>query len=215
MEFLRLFPRRHFAAKSVVASQNVGCFLRLFSRWFQGSTVVIEVWDDDSGQIAGSLHDFVDKYTLTLSQLRSADPDLQSATQQTKKLCGKRSCMTVTVTLYCGPNYLVPECRTYCMSHNDSLGHYNCNYTAGRKICHDGWYDPLSDCVKKRKICTPRNDSLGHYNCDPVSGEKLCLSGWTGENCTQSKSNKTTEYLAFQWNDEYMNFIYRNCLKTK
>ena len=29
MEFLRLFLRRRFAGKSVVASQNVSCFLRL------------------------------------------------------------------------------------------------------------------------------------------------------------------------------------------
>ena len=29
MEFLRLFLRRRFACKSVVASQNVSCFLRL------------------------------------------------------------------------------------------------------------------------------------------------------------------------------------------
>ena len=29
MEFLRSFLRRHFAGKPVVASRNVGCFLRL------------------------------------------------------------------------------------------------------------------------------------------------------------------------------------------
>ena len=32
MEFLRLFLRRHFAWKPVVASRNVGCFLWLFKR---------------------------------------------------------------------------------------------------------------------------------------------------------------------------------------
>ena len=93
--------------------------------------------------------------------------------------------MIVTVTLYCGPNYLVPDCDTYCMSRNDSLGHYQCNFTAGRKECIDGWYDPLTGCVRKKKVCIPRNDSLGHYNCDPVSGEMLCLDGWTGDNCTE------------------------------
>ena len=30
MEFLRSFLRRHFAGKLVVASRNVGCFLRLY-----------------------------------------------------------------------------------------------------------------------------------------------------------------------------------------
>ena len=33
MEFLRLFLRRHFAGKSVVASRNVSCFLRLGWQW--------------------------------------------------------------------------------------------------------------------------------------------------------------------------------------
>ena len=93
--------------------------------------------------------------------------------------------MTVTVTLHCGPNYLVPDCGTYCVSRNDSLGHYQCNFTVGRKVCNDGWYDPFTDCVKKKKVCIPRNDSLGHYNCDPASGEILCLDGWTGDNCTE------------------------------
>lgn len=131
----------------------------------------------------GALHDYVDKYTLTIA--RDADPDAKSAMQEPKKLCGARSCMTVTVTLHCGANYLEPDCHTYCVSRNDSLGHYQCNFTAGRKVCYDGWYDPLTDCVKKKKVCIPRNDSFAHYNCDPVSGEILCLDGWTGDNCTQ------------------------------
>ena len=33
MEFLRLFLRRHFAGKPVVASRNVGCFVRLKTKW--------------------------------------------------------------------------------------------------------------------------------------------------------------------------------------
>ena len=33
MEFLRSFLRRHFAGKSVVASPNVGCFLRQEQLW--------------------------------------------------------------------------------------------------------------------------------------------------------------------------------------
>ena len=144
---------------------------------------MVEVWDDDGGQIVGKLDDFVDKYTLTIT--RDADPNPKSVRQETKKLSGKRSSMTVTVTLYCGPNYLIPDCRTYCASRNDSLGHYQCNFTAGRKECYEGWYDPLTDCVKKKKVCTPRNDTLGHYNCDAISGEIVCLDGWTGDNCTQ------------------------------
>ena len=33
MEFLRSFLRRHLAGKPVVASPNIGCFLRLVSVW--------------------------------------------------------------------------------------------------------------------------------------------------------------------------------------
>ena len=145
----------------------------------------MEVWDDDGGHIVGALHDFVDKYTLTLNQLQSVYPDAKSSIDRTKNLCGKRSCMTLAVTLYCGPNYLVPDCRAHCVSRDDSFGHYQCNYTVGRKICQEGWYDPVTNCIKRRKLCTPRNDSLGHFNCDSISGEMLCLDGWTGENCTE------------------------------
>ena len=35
MEFLRSFLRRHFAGESVVASRNVGCFLRLIFERFR------------------------------------------------------------------------------------------------------------------------------------------------------------------------------------
>ena len=159
----------------------------VFSFFSQGSTVVVEVWDDDGSQIVGKLHDFVDKYTLTIT--RDADPDPKFDTQEIKTLCGKRSCMTVIVTLHCATSYLVPDCGMYCVSRNDSLGHYHCNYTAGRKECDEGWYDPSTDCVKKKKVCAPRNDSSGHYSCDPVSGEKFCLDGWTGDNCTQGNGS--------------------------
>lgn len=149
--------------------------------------MVVEVWDDDSGHIVGASHDFVDKYTSTLDNGRIIYPDVKSSKEKSEKLCGKRSCMIVTITLYCGPNFLVPDCRSYCVSRNDSLGHYRCNYVSGRKLCLEGWYDPQTNCVKKRKYCTPRNDSIGHYSCDANSGEKMCLNGWTGKNCAQSE----------------------------
>ena len=68
----------------------------------------MEVWDDDSGHIVGASHDFVDKYTSTLDNGRIIYPDVKSSKEKTEKLCGKRSCMIVTITLYCGPN-LVPR----------------------------------------------------------------------------------------------------------
>ena len=38
MEFLRLFLRRHFAGKPVVASRNVGCFLLQGKQYFRHTT---------------------------------------------------------------------------------------------------------------------------------------------------------------------------------
>ena len=151
--------------------------------------MVVEVWDDDDGHIVGALHDFVDKYTLPLNKARNVIR-IQSSIETTQKLCGKRSCLTVNVTLYCRPKYLVPDCRAYCVSRNDSLGHYDCNYTSGNKQCHEGWYDPFTNCVK---FCTPTNDSTGHYNCDRNSGEKLCMDGWTGDNCTKREYDDTLQ----------------------
>ena len=54
MEFLRLFLRRHFAGKSVVASRNVSCFLRLEWQWnlkklkknHQKYIMVCDPWSD-------------------------------------------------------------------------------------------------------------------------------------------------------------------------
>ena len=45
MEFLQSFPRRHFAGKPVVASRNVGCFLR--QEWWSMSGSVIDAQTTD------------------------------------------------------------------------------------------------------------------------------------------------------------------------
>ena len=74
--------------------------------------MVVEVWDDASGHIVGASHDFIDKYTSTLDNGRIIYPDVKSSKEKTEKLCGKRSCMIVTITLYCGPNFLVPDSVT-------------------------------------------------------------------------------------------------------
>ena len=46
MEFQRLFVRRHLAGKPVVASPNVGCFLRL------GGSLL---WELNSGELLNPL----------------------------------------------------------------------------------------------------------------------------------------------------------------
>ena len=54
IEFLRSFLRRHFAGKSVLASRNVSCFLRLGWQWnlknlkenHQKYIIVSDLWSD-------------------------------------------------------------------------------------------------------------------------------------------------------------------------
>ena len=53
--------------------------LKLTISNLQGSTVVVEVWDDDSGHIVGASHDFIDKYTSTLDNGRIIYPDVKSS----------------------------------------------------------------------------------------------------------------------------------------
>ena len=48
MEFLQSFPRRHFAGKPVVASRNVGCFLR--QEWWSMSGSVIDSQTTDNAR---------------------------------------------------------------------------------------------------------------------------------------------------------------------
>lgn len=153
----------------------------------QGASIAIEVWDDDSDQLIGKLDDFVDKYTLIVN--RKPSKNKKTSLAEAKKLCGKHSCTNIKTEVYCDDKYLVPECNEYCISHDNDLGHYNCDYDNGFKVCLEGWYDSLSNCTKKKKECTPRNDTAGHYNCDHISGEKICLSGWMGVNCTQGIIN--------------------------
>ena len=48
MEFLRLFLRRHFARKSLVASPNVGCFLKL--TFFSYKGLLKLTWQGGEGE---------------------------------------------------------------------------------------------------------------------------------------------------------------------
>lgn len=68
------------------------------------------------------------------------------------------------------------DCLTYCVSRNDSLGHYRCDVN-GRRKCLFGWHG--SYCLT---YCVPSNDSLGHYICGS-NGQKSCLDYWYGTNC--------------------------------
>ena len=59
MEFLRSFLRRHFAGKPVVASQNIGSFLRLPLTWSLSC-----VYTFRSQLIYGVIHTLSTKETL-------------------------------------------------------------------------------------------------------------------------------------------------------
>lgn len=96
---------------------------------FQGGIVVVEVWDDDGGQIVGVFYDYVDKYIFII--VCDVDLDVKFVMQEFKKLCGVRLCMIVIVILYCGVNYFVLDCYMYCVLCNDSFGYYQCNFIVG------------------------------------------------------------------------------------
>ena len=49
MEFLRSFLRRHFAGKPLVASRNVGCFLRLLRKIVE----IQKFWGGERGEGEG------------------------------------------------------------------------------------------------------------------------------------------------------------------
>ena len=151
----------------------------------QGAHISVEVWDYDQNQPISKVDDFVDRYSFDF--IETPDPNEQTATSQSRKLSGRHTYMNVIIRLFCDENYLVPDCRTYCILRDNDGGHYRCNYTAGAKVCLEGWYDPTTNCVKKKKYCVPKNDTSGHYECDPVSGEKICFQGWTGLNCTEGR----------------------------
>ena len=50
----------------------------------------------------------------------------------------------------CLPNYL-DDCLNYCVSTNDSSGHYTCD-PLGHKLCHNGYEDPNTNCTKRTLI---------------------------------------------------------------
>ena len=63
----------------------------------------------------------------------------------------------------CLPNYL-DDCLNYCVSTNDSSGHYTCD-PLGCKLCHNGYEDPKTNCIKRILIrstivCTQCNNLL-------------------------------------------------------
>ena len=158
-----------------------------------GVNIGVEVWDDDDGKLIGELDDLIDKYSLNFKQ--PAEQNKDSAYQHHYVLRGQQSSFSIIVKVYCDSTYLIPSCKTPCVARDDELGHFMCNYTAGQKVCLEGWWDIAANCTKKKRFCERQNDTvMGHYECNPVSGAKICHDGWTGKNCTEGKTKLQNYY---------------------
>ena len=71
MEFLRSFLRLHFAGKPLVASRNVGCFLRLLRK-------IVEIQKFWGGKAGGGECEFISNFLLSTN---SSTADQKTSSQ--------------------------------------------------------------------------------------------------------------------------------------
>ena len=64
MEFLRLFLRRYFAGKTAVASQTVGCFLKLRFSHFPQKPIFTDSNTDRDGNATRTPKETIDLFSL-------------------------------------------------------------------------------------------------------------------------------------------------------
>jgi hypothetical protein len=54
--------------------------------------------------------------------------------------------LTLAYRIYCIEDYYGEYCNMYCISTNDTTGHYYCDCT-GNKICLEGYSEPDNNCI--------------------------------------------------------------------
>ena len=58
----------------------------------------------------------------------------------------ENSRIELSFRLQCTNSFYGSNCTTFCMSRNDSEGHYDCG-PDGERICLSGWSDPSRNCT--------------------------------------------------------------------
>ena len=100
----------------------------------------VEVNDQDSP--FGSEFELIDEVKVQLPGTPGAVPS-----QTVTGTYGIVS-LTLSYSLTCTQNYYGPNCSTYCVPSDNSMGHYNCNTSTGSKICLPGYQKPETDCTE-------------------------------------------------------------------
>ncbi|XP_064402069.1 uncharacterized protein LOC135347887 [Halichondria panicea] len=149
--------------------------------WLGTIQLIIQSYDRDTGN-----DDYIDIEFINLIDL-----DVEAATfTQSKLYIGtfQLSTYELSFRVNCAQNYYCSDCNTFCISRNDSFGHYYCKQD-GSIECFQGYMDPSTNCTqcKTSEGCL----SVGGYCTEPY--ECLCLEGYFGENCTVATGNHFTE----------------------
>ena len=99
----------------------------------------MKVIDDDGG--LGT--DLIDEIYLQIP------PTLNLVeTSQTVTGSFERAVLIMGYSLTCTQNYYGPDCSTYCVPSDNSMGHYECDTSSGNKICLPGYQNPENDCTE-------------------------------------------------------------------
>ena len=61
--------------------------------------------------------------------------------------------LVLSYSVTCTQNYYGPDCSTYCVPSDNSMGHYNCDPSNGSKICLQGYQNPENDCTEGDADC--------------------------------------------------------------
>ncbi len=102
--------------------------------------LIIQSYDRDTGN-----DDYIDIEFINLIDL-----DVEAATfTQSKLYIGtfQLSTYELSFRVNCAQNYYCSDCNTFCISRNDSFGHYYCKQD-GSIECFQGYMDPSTNCTQ-------------------------------------------------------------------
>lgn len=114
--------------------------------------------------------------------------------------------MSFRVSIKCRTNFFTPLCNVRCVKQDSCEGgHYDCDENTGAKICHKGFYDPDTNCVKRDfsiQLCekTDQEYCSGKGFCyrslflssNETIATCCCNKGFGGYNCSEIVSCEIT-----------------------
>ena len=101
---------------------------------------------------------YVDNVTVAASAPQSPATEVNGSLS--------RVTLSLSFQVICAVNFFGPDCNSFCIGRDDTLGHFTCDPLTGNRVCLPGYQNLSVDCTE----CIPLEGC-----CKFLSGVKLAL----------------------------------------